>query len=407
MAQPGYPAQAGYGVELAAPQARKRSPLLLGAIAIVAVLVIAMIVKVSTSGGGESSGGNLSVADDPCANVGDTCPDATDQICLNCLAKRGRLARGRELFAQKEFGEAVQEFQRVLQDIDPLDQVAMQLRYVSYEYWVLSALDETVRDRSQTVAQKLEKMRADFEQGRKLVDRYGRSYGKNTPEATLARARARLNEAVSLFNDVIKSKVDDPEADAIQEEAEKLRTKALNASYRISVVKKASAEQAFIQEVNDIFNRGMTAKANANLTRAQALFKEVLAKDPEDKAGKCSSARQELASINRAMKERARPLYNEALTLMRNEQWIEARRKLQQALRIDPDFAEAKGKFIDANRECTKRAETLYREAKVQFNIGQYGKAEKLLNQALKYAPDPSSKVNRKAKEMLKKMGKL
>ncbi len=406
-AAPGYVPQGGYGVELGGAPTRKRNPLRTVAIALVALLVGAIIIKVATDQGGEDTATRPAVVVDPCANVGDTCPDATDQACLNCLAKRGRINRGKELFAQKEFGQAIQEFQRVLQDIDPLDQKAMLLRYVSYEYWVLSALDETLKDRTQTLAQKIEQLRNDFENGRQLLDRYGKYYSKDTPESTLSRARSRLNEAVSLFNDVLRSKVDDPEAEAIRKETEKLRTKALNYIYRISAAKKASAEEAFQQEIESLFNQAMSAKASGKLPQAQSLFKQVLAKDPDDKSGKCGQARQELASISRAMKERAKPLYQQALTLIRNEQWVEARIKLQQALKIDPEFAEAQGKLIDVNRECTKRAQKMYSEAKVQYNIGQYAKAEKLLKQALIYAPDPSSSINQKAKEILKKMGKL
>jgi tetratricopeptide (TPR) repeat protein len=150
----------------------------------------------------------------------------------------------------------------------------------------------------------------------------------------------------------------------------------------------------------------MAAKAEGNFSRASSLFKDVIEKDAQDKSGLVDQARQELNGLNRAKAEQAKPLYDEAVRLIRNEQWVEARKKLTQAVKIDPNFAEAQGRLEEVKAECRKRAESLYREARVQSNIQQYSQAEKLLRQALQYVPDPDDPINEKINRELKNIGK-
>jgi tetratricopeptide (TPR) repeat protein len=405
--QMGYAPGTGYGVELGAP-VRKRSPVRLIAVAVVVLLGAAIGIKVVADRGETEQVAATSVKKgDPCEGVGETCADPTDQTCLNCLNKRTRLSRGRELFSQGDFSGAVQEFQRVLQEVDPLDNTALRLRYVSYEFWVLNAMGDTLRDRSQTAAQKVQKMQDDLAKAKELYDRFGKaSYTKDTPEPTLANARNQLSEAVSLLNGIAKMKSDDPSARSIQAEADQLRGRALGQINRLKVIKMASAQEAFTESVAAVFNEAMQLKSSGNLARASAKFKEVMDKDPEHKTPYADQARQELDSIGKALKDRAKPLVSDATYKMHTEQWVEARVKLQEALKIDPNLEEARAKLAEVNEECQKRAKKLYSEAKVQYNVSQYSQAEKLLRQVLTFVPDKNDDTHQKAERMLQDMGK-
>ena len=353
---------------------------------------------------------------DPCANVGDTCPDPTDEQCRQCLNIRARINRGQELFAQKEFGQAVAEFQRVLDELDPGNEEARRYRYISYEFWTLSTVEEALQSQVQTLAQKMDKLRSDFEEAKALVTRYAKRYPVDTSERTLSTVRSRLNSAISKLRKVQKAAMDDaiqgskvaaPEAEKIKKEAQSLQSQAAVALRRITKIKQEAAEQSFEQSIQAIYEEGKMLKASGGLAKAQAKFQEVIAKDPTEKTAYVSLARQEIKSIDRILKDRAKPLLKDAIKKMRNKQYIEARSKLQEALRIDPNLTEARERLENVNRELEQHARQLYSEAKVQFNVEQYRKAEKLLRQVLALVPDKNNEVHKNAVKMLKQIDKM
>ena len=106
------------------------------------------------------------------------------------------------------------------------------------------------------------------------------------------------------------------------------------------------------------------------------------------------------------MKDRAKPLVAEATQKMKNEQWTEARAKLNEALRIDPNLEEAQAKLRQVDAECLSQAKELFSTAKIQFNAQQFGQAEKLLRKVLALVPDKDQELNQKSVKMLKEMGK-
>jgi len=396
-----------YGTEMGGAPVKNRKPLRLVMVAVLVLVGAAIGIKTVSTRSQPTDAVVVGLSTDPCAGVGETCPDSTDQNCLNCLNKRARLARGQELFGQKEFESAIAEFQRILADIDPLDHKAARFRYISYEYQVLTGMEDTLRDRSQTTAQKLQRMKEDFSKAQDLAERYLRaSYTKDTPEATVATARARLSEAVSLLNAVTKTKSDDPGAGKLRSDAESLRGRAVYQISRLGKLKEVSAQETFTQSVQQLFEEAQALKSGGNMARAQTKFREVMDKDPQHKTPYYEQAKQELEAINHSLKDRAKPLLNEAIAKIKNEQWVEARSKLQEALKIDPNLDEARAKLAEVNEECLKRAKKLYSEAKVQYNVSQYSQAEKLLRQVIAFVPDKEDDINQKAVRMLQDMGK-
>lgn len=394
--------------ELGMPTVPKRNPLRLVAVAVVVLLFAAIGIKVIADKGKPSETAMVEAKVDPCDAVGDTCPDPTDQACMTCLSKRARLNRGQELFRQGEYDLAAQEFGRILKEIDPIEPRATRYQFIAYEFQVLAVLEAALQDRSQTAAQKLQKIKEDFAKGKELYERFARaSYTKDTPESTLADARARLSEAVNLLNNVSKVHSDEKEAKDIQKEAETLKRNAQGQINRLRSIKEASAQVAFESKVQTTFDEANQLKAAGNMGKAAQKYREVIELDKGGKTGFAAQAQAELDSLSKAMKDRAKPLVAEAASRMKNEQWIEARAKLQEALRIDPTLEEAQSRLATVDAECEARARKLFSEAKVQFNVQQNAAAEKLLKQVFQLVPDKGHELNQKATKMMQDMGKM
>lgn len=393
--------------ELGMPTAPKRSPLRLVAVAVVVILFAAIGIKTIADKGKPAQTNMVEAKVDPCDAVGDTCPDPTDQACMTCLSKRARLNRGQELFRQGEYELAAQEFGRILKEIDPIEPRATRYQFIAYEFQTLAVMEAALQDRSQTAAQKLQKIKDDFAKGKELYERFARaSYTKDTPETTLADARSRLSEAVNLLNNVTKVHSDEKEAKDIQKEAETIKRNAQAQINRLRSIKEASAQVAFESKVQTTFEEANQLKASGNMGKAAQKYREVIDLDKGGKTGYAAQAQAELDSLSKAMKDRAKPLVAEAASRMKNEQWIEARAKLQEALRIDPTLEEAQSRLATVDAECEARARKLFSEAKVQYNVSQYSAAEKLLKQVFQLVPDKSHELNQKATKMMQDMGK-
>lgn len=408
MPMPGQPgAYAGGMTELGIPATPKKSPIRLVALGVVIVLFSAIGIKTVMDRGKPTQATVAVVQTDKCEGVGETCTDPTNKECMDCLTKRARFSRGLELFQQGEYGESAQEFGRILTDLDPADVRAARFRYISYEFWVLSTMEDTLRDRSQTDTQKIQRIKEDYTKAKELWDRYGRaSYTRDTPEATLATARNGLSEAVNLLTAVGKITTEDKDAKAAQKEADTLRRNALAQINRLRTIKEASAQEAFVQTIQQLFEEANAAKNSGNLGKAAAKYKEVIDKDSARKTQYPGMAQAELESLNKAMKDRAKPLVAEASQRMKSEQWPEARAKLVEALKIDPNLEEAQSKLRQVEQECMSQASKLFSEARLQYNVQQFNQAEKLLRKVLILVPDKGEEIHQKSLKLLRDMGK-
>lgn len=404
----GMPYQAGPGMtELGMPTQPKKSPLRLIAVAVVVLLGLAIGIKVISNKSAPTEVATAQIQGDPCDAYGDGCQDPTDQKCLTCQNEKARLTRGLELFRQGDYDDASQEFARILTEYDPTDVKATRYRYIAYEFWVLGAMEDTLRDRSQTNAQKSQKIKDDLAKAKEIYDRYGKaSFTRDTPEATLAQARTGLSEAVNLLTNIAKIKTDEPAAVTMQKEADTLKRNALSQINRMRSIKEASAQEAFVSSVAQVFQDAESFKSAGNFGKASQKYREVIDKDRERKTQYPAMAQAELDNLNKAVKDRAKPLVAEATQKMKNEQWTEARAKLQEALRIDPNLEEAQSKLRQVDAECLTQAKELFSTAKIQFNAQQFGQAEKLLRKVLALVPDKDQDLNQKSVKMLKEMGK-
>lgn len=396
------------GVEMVQAEPKK-SPLKFVLVAVLLLIVVGFGFKIKSDAQKSADAAATAAVQDPCAkyDLVRGCEDATDEVCRKCLILKTRLDTGKELFKRKEFSSALVEFQQVLQNIDPENDDARRMAYLTYEFWVLTNAETVLSDRSQSSAQKLTTITTELDKAKKIYERWGKTaFTRQSPQATINAGKAELNTAALSLNNMLKINVDDPAAKALQQEGEQLKSKVNYKLGEIRRVMEVGTAEAFNKEVQSLYEEGMAAKNRGDNKTAIARFEDTISRDPNGETSYSGQARSEIANLKASVRNRAQPLYDQALTKINQELHLEARAKLQEAVKIDPTFAEAKAKLAEVNAVCEKQGQKIYNEAKVQFNVSQFAQAEKMLKQVLEYIPDPNNETHQRAKKLLQQIQK-
>jgi Tfp pilus assembly protein PilF len=149
-------------------------------------------------------------------------------------------------------------------------------------------------------------------------------------------------------------------------------------------------------KVRDLSSQAMTAMSKGDMANARKCLEDVLKIDPDN-----ISAKEKLAEIDflEDARTKSRELYNQAMIAISNCDKNTARICLESALKIDPDNALAKEKLakIDTLIDARFKARDLYNQAMTAMSNGDMVTSRKCLEDAVKIDPDYES-----AKEALR-----
>lgn len=309
--------------------------------------------------GGSGSAGSLDAGS---LDAGSLDPGATDPI----------MAEGMKAFAEARYFDAAGSFYRVLQ-IDPNHRGAKRMGYVACEFITLSEVRASLVQRTTTDAARSEAKLAALAAVSKA----------QAGELPVANARVVVTDALAIAPG----------------DAELVAALATLDTKQASVVRAVSAGRVAAQ-TRDLDAKLATAQADLDRgahTKAARGFEAVMAADPSRATPQYYQAEEGVRSARDRMKADSKASWSEANAAMKVGDWLTARKRLDDVVKINPYDDTAAAKLVEARKHLKEDASEIYKEARVLEDMGQTEKALALYHKVQLYVANDSDPLAQRA----------
>ncbi len=284
------------------------------------------------------------------------------------------MAEGMTHFAAGRYFDAAGSFYRVLQ-LDPDHVDARRMGFLAVEFITLAEVRTALVARTTS-----ESTRADAKAAG--LDAVARAEAGDLP---VAEARPLLEAALAVAPD----------------DAELLDAKARLDSRQSAVARAATAGKAAAQaqKLGDALASAQADLDKGSHARAVKGFEAVLAADPTRASPEYYKAEEGIRTAKDRMKADSKAAWAEASTAIKAGDWLTARKRLQEVVKIDPYNDTASTKLAEARRELKEQASEIYKEARTLEGLGQNDKAISLYHKVQLYVGDESDPLSKKAQD--------
>ena len=282
------------------------------------------------------------------------------------------MAEGMRFFAQSQYFEAAGAFHRVL-TLDPVHRDAKRMGYVACEFIALAEVRAALVLRTTSDAARAEAKSAGLSALARAL-----SGDQPVPEARVAVVAAL---AVAPNDPELMSALD--EIDAKQASSARAATAGRAAAHSRELEAKVVAAQAEL-------DRGAFGKAAKG-------FEAVLEADPLRASAQFYQAEEGLRTARDKMKSATKSAWVEVNTAMKVGDWLTARKRLDDVLKVNPYDESANAKLAEARKHLRADASEIYKEARVLEDMGQVEKALSLYHKVQLYVGDGSDALSQRA----------
>ncbi len=282
------------------------------------------------------------------------------------------MAEGMKAFAEARYFDAAGAFYRVLQ-VDPAHRDAKRMGYVACEFIALSEMRSALVQRTTTDAARAEAKAT-------ALDAVAKAQAGTLP---VAEARAPLEAALALTPD----------------DTELVAAKAALDTKVASQVRAASAAKGAAQ-AKDLAAKLAAAQADLDagkLTKAVKGFEAVMAADPTHSAPEYYQAQEGEQAAKDRMRTDSKAAWAEANAAIKVDDWLTARKRLQEVVSTDPYNDTAATRLAEAKKHLKESASEVYKEARVLEEMGQSEKALALYHKVQLYVGEESDPLYGKA----------
>ena len=304
------------------------------------------------AGGSLRSGGGTS--SDEVTDIGTMTED--DQLRLAQINRQ--MDEGMRLFQGAKYLEAADKFLKVIQ-LDPSHEAAKRMGFLSCEFITIQAMQASVAERAMDDAER-----------QKVRDEALAAYEEAKKNAYQLRpAQTKIDEALEVNSG-------DAELIAAKEDlGQRIGNAAVAAaSYNLQKLEK---------EVEALYEQGQGELSRSNYNAAIKYFEQVLVKDMDRKTSTAPKAEEGIRRAKSEMARGARESYQAGLAAMRGGDFLGARAKFRETLRIDPYNASAQSKLGEAQAQLETMASTEFKKGKTMEQANQPDRAMGHYNQVL------------------------
>ncbi|MSQ02200.1 MAG: FHA domain-containing protein [Myxococcales bacterium] len=283
------------------------------------------------------------------------------------------MAEGMLHFAAARYFEAAGAFYRVLQ-LDAGHADARRMGFLACEFITLAEVRSALVTRTTSDS-------ARAEARTRALDAVAKA---RAGEFTVAEARALLDEASALSPD----------------DAELLTARAFLDARQTAVARAASAGKA-VAHAKEVGGRLAAARADLDkgaYAKAVKGFEAVMAADPSRSTPDFYQAEEGVRTAKDRMKAESKSAWSQATAAVKAGDWLTARKRLNEVVRIDPYNEAAVARLADARRHLKEDASELYKEARTLEGLGQNDKAVSLYHKVQLYVDDEADPLSQKAR---------
>ncbi len=283
------------------------------------------------------------------------------------------MAEGMQHFAAGQYFEAAGAFYRVLQ-LDAAHADARRMGFLACEFITLTEVRTSLVSRTTSDSARAEaKLRA--------LDAVAKA---GAGELTVVEARPLLEEAIALSPE-------DPD----------LLTARASLDARQSAVSRAVTAGKAAAQAKEVGGRLTSARADLDkgaYGKAVKGFEAVMTADPNRSSPEYYQAEEGMRTAKDRMKAESKPAWSDATAAVKAGDWLTARKRLNEVVRIDPYNEAAVSRLAEARRHLKEDASELYKEARTLEGLGQNDKAVSLYHKVQLYVDDESDPLSQKAR---------
>ncbi len=334
-------------------------------------VVQSMVATKSTASSEAPMGGRPAEPSPPAS----TAPVSELDATTRAMVEAG-MAEGMQRFAEAKYFEAAAAFYRVLQ-VDPHNPDARRMGFVACEFITLGEVRSALVSRT-------------------------------TSEAARAEAEAK---ALAAVEQAILGDIPNADAQALLDAALTLSPgdpELVDAQVRLSTRQAAVARavttqkaEAKVRSLDAMLAQGQSELERGKYSQAVKSFEAVMAADPSRSAPQYYQAEEGVRAAKDRMKAESKAAWSEANAAMKGGDWVTARERLEQVLRIDPYNDSASVKLVEVRKRLRDEASEIYKEARVLEDIQQTEKAIALYQKVIRYVDDENDSLSRKAKDRM------
>lgn len=286
------------------------------------------------------------------------------------------MAEGMKSFAEARYFDAAAAFYRVLQ-VAPGHKDARRMGYVACEFITLAEVRSALVARTTSDAAKAEAEA-------KAIAAVASAQAGTMP---VPEARAIVDAALALAPA-------DPELLAA--------VAALNTrEAQVSRAQSAGRAEARTRSLDAMLAEGQSFVERAQYAKAVRSFEGVVAADASRATPQFYAAEEGIRTAKDRMKSESKVAWSEANTAIKAGDWVTARARLREVLKVDPYNDAANIKLADAQKRLREQASEVYKEARVMEEIQQTDKALAAYQKVLRYVDDPGDSLAQKAQQRM------
>jgi len=296
----------------------------------------------------------------------------------NELLYNRKMEEGWSAFRDGRYFSASQKFAEAM-DVIPSRPDAKRMAAYSFEFVVIGTLEEVVAGRAASAEERAQVKADALAEAQKALDRPSMS--------RLKKARRTVQDAVEVVGE---------DAELLQAESD------LNRKIRaMGGAIAARSKKDHAKRVEELYNSCQSEMNRRNYPQAKKCFKQVKADDPDRRTPYYVQAEDGIKRVDNEMRKRAQPLYQAGVTAMQKGDYLTARSKLKEALRLYPDYTSAKQKLDQVQSLLQQRASEVYKQAKVYENANQIDKAIVNYKEVQRLVGNPKDRLYRMAQERI------
>ncbi|MBM4393672.1 MAG: FHA domain-containing protein [Deltaproteobacteria bacterium] len=309
------------------------------------------------------------------ASPGEPPPASALDATSRAMVEAG-MAEGMQRFAEGMYIDAAAAFYRVLR-VDPRNPYARWMGFVACEFITLGEVRAALVSRTTSEAARAEAEAL-------ALAAVEQAIAGSIPSAD---AQALLATALTLSPG-------DPE---LVDARARLSTRQA-AVARAATTQKA---EAMARSLDAMLAQGQSEFERGKYSQAVKSFEAVRAADLSRSTPQYYQAEEGVRAAKDRMKAESKAAWSEANAAMNGGDWVTARERLEQVLRIDPYNESASVKLVEVRKRLRAEASEIYKEARVLEDIQQAEKAIALYQKVIRYVDDENDSLSRKAKDRM------
>ncbi len=288
-----------------------------------------------------------------------------------------QMDEGMRLFQNLEYLSAADKFLKVL-TLDPNHEAAQRMGYLSCEFIAIQAMQAAVKERAMDDAARQEVKDAAMAAYEEAL----KNLYKVTPALKQVEEALEVNEGdedLTTARDELKKKSGELAYAATQQNLKKLE-----------------------EECSELYELGSGELSRRNYNAAINYFQQILNKDTGGTTTVAPKAEEGIRRAKAEMARGAREVYQQGLNAQRSGDFLGARAKFRETLRIDPYNASAQAKLAEVQAQLEKMAVTEFQKGKTMEQANQPDRAMGHYQQVLTLVDDRGNSTYQNADARIK-----